>query len=100
MDEPRIDAEDGAVRIAVRVKPRASREGVVGVRDGALEIALHAPPVDGAANEALRQVMAKLAGVPKRDVTIVLGQHARQKVVRIAGLTPDALRARIATALA
>lgn len=93
MDEPRIDPEDGAVRIAVHVKPRASREGVVGVRAGVLEVALAAPPVDGEANDALVRLLAKLAGVPKRDVTIVVGAHARRKVVRIAGITADVLRA-------
>ena len=55
----------------VRVIPRAKRSGVGGMRGDAWLIRLQAPPVDGAANEELISVLAKLLDVPKRAVTIV-----------------------------
>jgi uncharacterized protein (TIGR00251 family) len=88
-----ITEHDGASTALVRVKPRASRARVVGVRAGAVEIALTAPPVDGAANEALVAFIAAACGVPKRDVTIVRGEKSREKLVRVAGVGADALRA-------
>lgn len=95
---PEITERDGAATFEVRVKPRASRAKVVGVHDGALEIALTAPPVDGAANEALVAFVAELCGVPKRDVAIVRGGKSRQKLVRVAGATADSLRRAFGTA--
>jgi len=77
------------VRFDVRVQPRASRSEVVGEHDGALRIRLAAPPVDGAANEALIELLADLVHVPKRSVRIVAGESSRRKVVEIAGVTPE-----------
>ncbi|MDA1010422.1 MAG: DUF167 domain-containing protein [Chloroflexi bacterium] len=73
-------------RITVRLTPRASREQIVGVRDGALLVRVTAPPVDGAANEALVRLLAKALSVPNRDVRIVSGSTSRTKVVEVAAL--------------
>ena len=81
-----ITASDGGVQFAVRVIPRAGRSIVAGVRDGALLVRLAAPPVDGAANEALVAFIADLLDRPKRDVSIVAGQKSRDKRVRVGGL--------------
>jgi uncharacterized protein (TIGR00251 family) len=78
---------------AVRVVPRAGRTAVGGVRDDALLVRLAAPPVDGAANEALIALLADLFNRPKRDITLVSGHSARTKRVAIAGLTEDAVSA-------
>jgi uncharacterized protein (TIGR00251 family) len=75
------------VILDVRVIPRASRPGLAGTRDGALLVRLSAPPVEGAANAELIQVLAKALGVPKRQVTIVAGERGRLKRVRVEGLT-------------
>jgi uncharacterized protein (TIGR00251 family) len=88
-----LSERDGAVWIPVRVQPRASRDAVVGELDGALKIALTAPPVDGEANAALVAFLAKKLGVPKRDVTLVAGATGRSKTVAVRGVTPDAVRA-------
>lgn len=56
------------------------------MRDGAVVIRLAAAPVDGAANAALIDVLARALRVPKRDVTIVSGERSRNKRVRIAGM--------------
>jgi uncharacterized protein (TIGR00251 family) len=86
MSELRVREQDGAVVFEVRVAPRASRSRVIGVQDGALKVALTAPPVDGAANQALRKLLAKTLGVSKSDVEIVRGDRARHKVLRVKGI--------------
>jgi uncharacterized protein (TIGR00251 family) len=78
-----------AVILDVRVIPRASRPGLAGMRDGALLVRLSAPPVEGAANAELIQVLAKALDVPKRQVTIVAGERGRLKRVRVEGLTAE-----------
>ena len=78
-----------AVILDVRVIPRASRPGLAGTRDGALLVRLSAPPVGGAANAELIQVLAKALDVPKRQVTIVAGERSRLKRVRVEGLTAE-----------
>ncbi len=86
MSELRVREQDGAVVFEVRVAPRASRSRVIGVQDGALKVALTAPPVDGAANDALRKLLAKTLGVSKSDVEIVRGDRARIKLLRVEGI--------------
>jgi len=86
MSELSVRELDGAVVFEVRVAPRASRSRVIGVQDGVLKVALTASPVDGAANEALRKLLAKTLGVSKSDVEIVRGDRARIKLLRIAGI--------------
>ena len=82
----------------VRVIPRAKRSGVGGMRGDAWLIRLQAPPVDGAANEELISVLAKLLDVPKRAVTIVAGERSREKRVHVAGIDAAAAQARLSTA--
>jgi uncharacterized protein (TIGR00251 family) len=65
------------------------------MRNGALLIRLAAPPVDGAANEALIAFLAEALGLPRRHVTIVAGEKSRDKRVQIAGLDPESIRARL-----
>ena len=78
-----------AVFLDVRVIPRASRPGLAGTRDGALLVRLSAPPVEGAANAELIQVLAKALDVPKRQVTIVAGERVRMKRVKVEGVTAE-----------
>jgi uncharacterized protein (TIGR00251 family) len=92
MSELRIREQDGAITFEVRVAPRGSRNRVVGIQDGALKVALTAPPVDGAANEALRKLLAKALGVAKSDVEILHGDRARIKVLRVHGVSAGDVR--------
>lgn len=80
------------VTIDVRVIPRAAKSGVAGTRDGALLVRLNAPPVEGAANSELVEVIAEALGVPRRAVTIVAGERSRMKRVAISGTTVEAAR--------
>ena len=93
-----LSAAEGAVSFAVRAQPRSSREAIEGVREGALRVALTAPPVEGEANAALVALLAKALGVAKRDVTVVAGTANRNKRVRVAGVTTEQVRARLAEA--
>lgn len=81
-----IRERPGGVRFDVRVQPRASRNELVGAHGGALRIRLHAPPVDGAANEALIIFLARCLGIDRRDVRIVSGASSRTKTVEVDGI--------------
>jgi uncharacterized protein (TIGR00251 family) len=71
------------VTIECRVTPRAGRSAVKGCRDGALLVALAAPPVEGAANEELAAFLSKELHIPKSRISILSGQRSRKKVVFI-----------------
>jgi len=85
------DTPDG-VTLRVRVQPRASRDALGGEREGALVVRLSAPPVEGAANEALARFLGRTLGIAPSAVQVVRGATGRQKLVAIAGL--DAVTAR------
>lgn len=86
-----MEARPGGVRFPVRVQPRASRTEIAGTHQGALKVRLQAPPVDGAANEALVEFLAESLGVPRRMVEIVSGASSRTKVVEVAGIDAGAV---------
>jgi len=83
--------ETPSATFAVRVVPRASKEGVAGFEGGVLRIRLNAPPVEGKANEALVRFLAKELGVSRGSVTLVSGEKGRNKIVRIDGMTSEAV---------
>ena len=83
----------GIVRFAVRVQPRASRSEIEGVHGDALRVRLSAPPVDGAANEALVELLAKALGVAKGAVRVVAGVASRSKVIEVEGIGSADVRA-------
>jgi len=83
-------AVEGGVRLALRLTPRASKNGVDGVIQDAegrplLKLRLVAPPVEGAANEALIAFLAKALCLRKADVTIRSGETSRVKILHLAG---------------
>jgi uncharacterized protein YggU (UPF0235/DUF167 family) len=63
------------------------------MRDGVLIARISAPALDGRANRALCRLIARRAGVAPSKVTIVRGEHSRDKLVRVDGIDPPALRA-------
>ena len=73
--------------LAVRVIPRSPSSKIDGRRGDALLVRLAAPPVEGAANDALVELLAKAFQRPRRDVSILSGHSSRDKRVEIAGLT-------------
>jgi uncharacterized protein (TIGR00251 family) len=82
--------------INVRVIPRSTRSCVDGARAGAWLVRLRTPPVDGAANAELIEVLAAALGVPRRAIAIVGGDRSRTKRVRIEGLDEATVAARLA----
>lgn len=84
-----------STRLTVRLTPRASREEIAGERDGVLLVRVTAPPVDGAANEALVRLLAKALRVPKGAVRIISGATSRTKAVEVDGLEIAEVRARL-----
>lgn len=67
----------------LHIQPRAARDELAGPHGDALKLRLTAPPVDGRANEHLRAYLAGLCGVAKSAVTVIAGEGARSKRVRI-----------------
>jgi uncharacterized protein len=82
---------EGAVTFDVLVQPRASRAKVGPVHDGRLKVAVTSPPVDGEANAAVIELLAKTFGVAKGAVSVIAGATSRRKTVRVAGITRAAL---------
>jgi uncharacterized protein (TIGR00251 family) len=83
----------GGVALEILVQPRASRTRVVGEHDGRLKIQLAAPPVDGEANAALLEFLARALGARRAAVTLERGETGRRKTVRVAGAIAAAVRA-------
>jgi len=83
------------VILPVRAQPNARRPGLQGERNGALKVAVTAPPEDGRANEALVEVLRETLGVRRGQIELLSGQTARDKKFLIRGLTADEVRERI-----
>lgn len=80
---------DGVLTLQLHVQPGAARTGWAGLHGaGALKLRLAAPALEGRANAACVAFLAKSAGVPRAAVQIVRGEHSRDKLVRLAPLTP------------
>lgn len=83
-------------KLTVKAIPNAPRSAVVGWLGDALKVKVHAPPLEGRANDELCAFLAGTLGLPRRAVTIAVGDTSRQKLVRIDGLTRAELKARLA----
>ncbi|MGE5243832.1 MAG: DUF167 domain-containing protein [Betaproteobacteria bacterium] len=79
------------VELDVRVIPRARKTGLAGVREGAVLVKLAAPPVEGAANDALIAFLADRLHLPRRNFRIVSGGKSRRKRIAVEGITREAL---------
>jgi len=80
------------IRLTIRAIPRSSRPGIAGTREGALLVRLQSPPVEGAANEELIGLLAKLFGASRRNVLIESGEHSKLKHVAIEGVSVGQLQ--------
>jgi hypothetical protein len=80
-----------AVTIDILVQPRASRAKIGPMHDGRIKIAVTAPPVDGEANAAVIELLAKRLGVPRSSVEVIAGASSRRKTIRIANVTKQQL---------
>jgi uncharacterized protein (TIGR00251 family) len=87
-----------ATRLAVRVAPGAASAGIVGRHGEAWKLRVGAPPERGKANAAVVRLLAEAAGVAERDVRVVSGHGARDKILELAGIGPAELERRLQAA--
>lgn len=95
MSRLRVQPVVSGVRIWVRVQPRASSNEIAGRHGDAIKVRLTAPPVEGAANESLVELLSATFDIPKRAITIVAGTSSRSKIVELAGITEERVRSRM-----
>ncbi len=88
-------SSDGLL-LRVRVQPRASRNEVVGWQDDALRVRVTAPPADGLANRAVTDLLARAPRLPASQIALVRGAASRDKLFRVARLSPSDVRLRLA----
>ncbi len=99
----RVDSRDSratriassSCTIAIKAIPNAPRHEIVGWLGDALKIKIHAPPVEGRANEALCEFLAEILGLPRRAITVLRGDTSRQKLIRLQGLTLADVQSRV-----
>ena len=75
-----------SITFSIRIQPRASKNESARMENGGLKIRLTAPPVDGAANEALVRFLADTLAIARSQVEIVSGHTSRDKIIRISGV--------------
>jgi uncharacterized protein (TIGR00251 family) len=95
MQQLAVEELQGAVAFDILVVPRASRARVGPLVGDRLKVSVTAPPVEGEANAALEQTLARALGVRRQDVTIVGGQRSRRKRVLVKGIGRAELLARL-----
>lgn len=84
------DHAEGAT-IAIRAQPGAKKNAIVGEHNGALKIAVTAPPLDGRANDAILDLLADWLGAKRGYLELIRGTSNRDKVVLIRGMTAKVL---------
>lgn len=88
-----VRAKDGGALVKLRVSPDAKRTGLRGAYgDGALGLAVSAPPVEGKANAKVGRFLAALCGVPRSAVEVVRGSSGRDKTVFVGGVAASEVR--------
>ena len=85
--------------LQIHAQPRASRNALVGMHGEALKIAVQAPPVDSAANEAIQELLAEIFGIAKSRVELRRGATARKKTFQLIGIGLAQAEASLAKAL-
>jgi uncharacterized protein (TIGR00251 family) len=86
-----VTTHDDRVRFVVHVQPNASRSEIVGVHGDALKVRLAAPPVDGAANDALVALLSNALACPRGAIRITHGALTRRKTVEVVGCDVQAI---------
>ncbi len=95
VDRRPVPSQIPSCTLAVKAILNAPRSEVVGWLGDALKVKVHAPPVEGRANEALCDFLAERLALPRRAVTVLRGDTSRQKLLRLTGLSLAEVRARL-----
>jgi uncharacterized protein len=82
-----IKERGDGITIECFVSPRSKKSAIKGLRGGSLAVGLNAPPVDGKANRALIDFISKLLKVPQSRISVFKGEHNKQKVLLIQGIS-------------
>ena len=82
-------------RIEIKAVPNAPKSEVIGWLGDALKIKIHAPALEGKANQELCEFLAKALGLPKRSIRLAQGDTSRKKLVEIDGLTREEVLRRL-----
>lgn len=86
MDIPFKKTKNG-ISIEIKVEPRSSQRGIAGVMDNnVLKVKLTSPPVEGAANEQLLEVLAEELKIKRSQIRVIRGHASKRKVVEISGV--------------
>jgi uncharacterized protein len=88
----KLIGRDEKLTLVVRVTPNSSANHISLESDGKLAVKLTSPPVEGKANKDLVKLIAKKLGIPQSDVSIKRGEHSRDKVLVIRGVSAETLR--------
>ena len=81
--------------LAIKAVPNAPRSAVVGWLGEALKVKVHAPALEGRANDELCEFLADALALPRRAVTVLQGDKSRQKILHISGLTLAEVRLKL-----
>lgn len=84
-----IQETDNGIRVEVKVQPRSSRNQIAGEQEGALKVKLTAPPVEGEANQALIDFMARFLKLPRKNIVLLRGETARNKLIEIKAISRE-----------
>lgn len=85
----KIKEDKGDILINVKVQPRASKNEVCGVYGDRIKIKLTAPPVEGEANEKLREFLAEKLEINKGRIEIISGHRGRNKLIKVIGIKKE-----------
>ncbi len=83
------------VQLKIKVQPRAARNEISGVLDGALKVRITSPPVDGEANAACIKLFSTLLQTAKSNISIVSGETSRNKTLEVRGQSAVQVRAKL-----
>ena len=89
-----LTEKDGRLIVDIKVSPRSSVNRIE-ENVGEIRLRITAAPVDGKANTAVIEFLAKTLNVAKRDIEIVRGETGREKTVAVVGITAQQFRERI-----
>lgn len=91
-----LQSGKGGAAISVRVTPRSPKNEITEVlENGTIKIRLNAPPVDGKANQALIEFLAKTLEIKVAQIDIIAGQTSKDKLLTITGLRPEDVQQKI-----
>lgn len=87
-----IKSTAAGIELNLHVQPGGRRNEILGTHGDALKLRIHAPPVDGKANEMIIEFFSEELGIAKKNIEILRGHTSRQKTLRITGLSEAQLQ--------